>query len=120
MAEDSGIKAAVIFPPVVYGLGEGPVNKRSVQIPSLVQATVERGHAIMVGKGLSRWGNVHVRDLGKIIVSLAIEAASRRPDERVWGQDGLYLCGVGEMVSRKLYRFNSLPCIFFAPPIFVA
>lgn len=41
-AENSSVKTALVVPPMIYGLGRGPVNQRSIQIPSLVNATLKR------------------------------------------------------------------------------
>lgn len=92
------VKTALIFGPIIYGEGTGPVNQRSVQIPSLAKATLQRNHGLQVGSGLSRWGNIHVADLGRLIVGLTEAAVQRPEDDNLWGQNGLYLAGVGEMV----------------------
>lgn len=93
------IKTALVFPPIIYGLAEGPLNQRSIQIPSLASATIKRGHGVKIGSGESRWGNIHVRDVGRIFAGLAEAAALGRNDEGLWGQNALYLTGVGELVS---------------------
>ncbi|KAF4974551.1 hypothetical protein FZEAL_8575 [Fusarium zealandicum] len=90
------IKTALFFPPIIYGLGEGPGNKRSVQIPSLAKVTLEKGHGVRVGKGLSRWGNVHIRDLGQMLSAVTEAAANGNKDESLWGENGIYLLGVGK------------------------
>lgn len=100
-ASEPSIKTALVFPPIIYGVGEGPVNQRSIQIPSLASATLKAGHGVKVGSGQSRWGNVHVGDVGRIFASLAEAAAKGRDDEGLWGQNALYLTGVGELVSKN-------------------
>ncbi|KAI5921434.1 hypothetical protein F4810DRAFT_722224 [Camillea tinctor] len=102
-----GIKTAIVFPPIIYGQGQGPVNQRSIQIPTLCKVTLDRGAAVQVGKGENRWGNVHIRDLGKLISRLAEEASNdgaAKPE--LWSDQGLYLTSVGETsfadVSQKI------------------
>ncbi|KJK74486.1 hypothetical protein H634G_10183 [Metarhizium anisopliae BRIP 53293] len=97
VSTDTNIRTALVFPPIIYGLGEGPLNQRSIQIPSLASATIKLGHGIRVGSGENRWGNVHIRDVGRIFSSLAEAAANGRNDEGLWGQNALYLGGVGEV-----------------------
>ncbi|TDZ26090.1 Uncharacterized protein Cob_v000061 [Colletotrichum orbiculare MAFF 240422] len=79
-AEDKGINTALVLPPIIYGQGSGPANTRSVQ----------------VGKGLNRWGDVHVQDIGRLIATLAEKAGEAKGEEQVWNENGLYLAGVGE------------------------
>ena len=58
------IKTAIILPPIIYGKGEGPVNQRSIQIPSLAKVTIENGYVVRAGVGLNYWsskiGRAHV------------------------------------------------------------
>ncbi|KAJ0330756.1 hypothetical protein COL5a_003060 [Colletotrichum fioriniae] len=98
-ADEPKVNTALVFPPIIYGRGIGPVNQRSVQIPSLAKATLDRGRGVQVGKGLSRWGNVHVEDIAQLIARLVERAAEAKGEGEVWNENGLYLTGVGEIVS---------------------
>lgn len=93
------VKTALIFGPMIYGEGSGPVKQRSVQIPDLVKVTLQRLRGIQVGSGLSRWGNVHIHDIGRLVLLLADNALGASPADNAWGREGIYLAGVGEMVS---------------------
>ncbi|KAK7417232.1 hypothetical protein QQX98_004666 [Neonectria punicea] len=95
--QNPSIKTALVLPPIIYGAGEGPVNQRSFQIPVLCKVALERGKAVKVGEGQSRWGNVHVRDLGKLVSALAEAGAKEKQDEALWGENGIYLTGIGEL-----------------------
>ncbi|TDZ27472.1 Uncharacterized protein C8035_v010421 [Colletotrichum spinosum] len=95
-AEDKGINTALVLPPIIYGQGSGPANTRSVQVPALARAALQRGRAVQVGKGLNRWGDVHVEDIGRLIATLAQKAVEAKGEEQVWNENGLYLAGVGE------------------------
>ncbi|KPM43929.1 hypothetical protein AK830_g2651 [Neonectria ditissima] len=95
--QKASIKTALVLPPIIYGAGEGPGNKRSFQIPVLCKVALERGKAVKVGEGLSRWGNVHVGDLGRLVAALAEAGAQGKQDEALWGENGIYLTGVGEV-----------------------
>ncbi|KAH6662400.1 hypothetical protein F5X68DRAFT_251879 [Plectosphaerella plurivora] len=92
-----GIKTALVFGPVIYGEGSGPVNKRSIQVPSLAKATLKRRRGLQIGSGLSRWGNIHIGDLGRMIIQLVKAASASPSDGALWGHNGLYLAGVGEI-----------------------
>lgn len=96
--ETPSIKTAIVFPPIIYGKGEGPVKQRSVQIPALSKVALERGHAVRGGRGLAAWTNVHVADLARLFVLLAEKAEKGDDSDKIWGENGIYLPGVGEMV----------------------
>lgn len=92
------IHTALIFPPIIYGKAEGPVNQRSVQIPSLSKLALDRGHAVRVGAGQNIWGHVHVADIARLFTALAERGAQGSEDHSLWNDNGLYLSSAGEMV----------------------
>ncbi|KAJ5753481.1 uncharacterized protein N7511_007634 [Penicillium nucicola] len=89
-----GPKTAIIFPPIIYGAGEGPVNQRSIQIPSLSRAALQQRVGLYLGKGLSRWGTVHVSDLGQLFADLA-QAGAKATEGPFWNENGLYFAENG-------------------------
>ncbi|KAI1256436.1 hypothetical protein MGN70_001560 [Eutypa lata] len=107
-ARNPSIKTALVWPPVIYGTGEGPGNQRSIQVPTLARVAVERGHPVKVGEGLNRWNNIHVGDLGRLIGSLADAALGGDQRQELWGYNGIYLSAAGEMsfadLSEKIGR----------------
>lgn len=107
-AKNPSIKTALVMPPIIYGVGEGPINQRSIQILTLCKVALERGRAVTVGKGESRWGSVHVGDVAKLFASLAEAGAKKNQDEALWGENGIYLAGVGELswleISQRIAR----------------
>ncbi|KAK0953315.1 hypothetical protein LTS01_024443, partial [Friedmanniomyces endolithicus] len=70
------VRTAIVCPPTIYGSGRGAGNRVSHQLPELCRVTLERGYGVQVGKGLTRWGNVHVHDLSDLYVKLVEEAAA--------------------------------------------
>lgn len=56
------IRSLVIIPSLIYGYGTG-LNKSSIQIPFLVNNSIQTGEVQIVGKGLNTWSNVHIDDL---------------------------------------------------------
>ncbi|KAF4969158.1 hypothetical protein FSARC_3534 [Fusarium sarcochroum] len=95
--ETPSVKTALVLPPIIYGKGQGPVKQRSVQIPALSKVALERGHAVRAGRGLAKWTNVHVADLARLFTLLAEAGAKGNEDEKLWGENGIYLPGVGEI-----------------------
>lgn len=53
--EELSIPTAIVTPCVIYGVGKGPTNKRSVQVPVLVAETIKRGRPFAVGAGNNIW-----------------------------------------------------------------
>lgn len=98
------VKTAIVCPPAIYGIGRGPDNQRSIQLPGLCAATLELGYAIKVNEGKTNWGNVHVHDLSDLYLKLVEEAAAGgetadwagKPP--TWGAEGYYFCENGEHV----------------------
>ena len=95
----TGTKTALVFPPIIYGQGKGPVNQRSIQIPELSRVAIQTRQTVQVGKGESTWSNIHVADLSSVFVKL-VEKALEGTEGELWNQNGLYLVGnVGLLVS---------------------
>jgi hypothetical protein len=89
-------KTAIVAPPTIYGIGRGPDNKRSHQLPELARLTLEKGHGIQVGSGKALWSNVHVHDLSALYLKLVENAAAggslaEWPDKpSLWGGEAYY------------------------------
>jgi nucleoside-diphosphate-sugar epimerase len=92
------LRVAHILPPIIYGQGRGPVNKRSVQVPELARITLLRKRGVRVGAGLNRWGAIHVRDLGQLLLLLVEDALETEVKNGVWGSEGIYLPSESEWV----------------------
>lgn len=98
------IKTAIVCPPTIYGIGRGPDNQRSIQLPTLCAGTLDLGHAIKVNEGKSYWGNVHVFDLSDLYLKLVEQAAAGGQTANwagkppTWGPEGYYFAENGEHV----------------------
>ena len=68
-----GVRAVVICPTLIYGVGKG-LNPHSIQIPFLVEQARAHGAVRVVGRGLNRWSTVHIDDLTELYL-LALEKA---------------------------------------------
>ncbi|KAL5591679.1 hypothetical protein ACKLNR_013162 [Fusarium oxysporum f. sp. zingiberi] len=115
--QNSHVKTALVVPPIIYGQGRGPGNQRSMQIPGLAKATLVRKKGLQVGSGESRWGNIHIADLSRIFLSLVEKAVEGNKDEDIWGANGLFFTGAGELSFAEISRriavaandFNLIP-----------
>jgi hypothetical protein len=62
------VKSYIILPSTIYGLATGKLvdigvqNRHSVQMPFLINASLARGQAGMVGEGKNVWPNVNIEE----------------------------------------------------------
>ncbi|KAE8135119.1 NAD(P)-binding protein [Aspergillus pseudotamarii] len=94
------VKTAIICPPTIYGEGRGPISGRGRQVYELASFVLKEQYCPRIGKGLSRWNNVHVRDLSRVF-ELLVQAAmdpSSKDDPEIWGAHGYYFTENGEHV----------------------
>ncbi|GKT87504.1 nucleoside-diphosphate-sugar epimerase [Colletotrichum tofieldiae] len=91
------VKTAIVCPPTIYGEGRGPISGRGRQVYELAHFILEQKYCPRIGKGLSRWNNVHVHDLS-VVFELLVEAAldpSRKDDAQIWGLTATSLLRTG-------------------------
>ncbi|KAF5660226.1 nucleoside diphosphate sugar epimerase [Fusarium heterosporum] len=102
--QESPVKIALVVPPIIYGQGRGPGNQRSMQIPDLASAVLKRGRGLRVGSGESRWGNIHIADLSSLFLLLIEKAAEGNQDDNIWGAEGVFFTGAGELSFHEISR----------------
>lgn len=107
--KQSSVKTALVVPPIIYGQGRGPGNQRSMQIPDLARAVLNRKRGVRVGAGESRWGNIHLADLSRIFLLLVEKAAEGNQDDDIWGANGVFFTGAGELVSSANEPWGCIP-----------
>ncbi|KAI1459462.1 NAD(P)-binding protein [Annulohypoxylon moriforme] len=86
-ANSASVKTLIVGPPTIYGQGRGPLNTRSIQVPGLIEYTLQHGYAPIQAPGLTEWDNVHIHDLGDFFV-LAVDAAldpSKNSNPEIFG-----------------------------------
>ncbi|KAG8768089.1 hypothetical protein FRC16_007161 [Serendipita sp. 398] len=66
----------IIAPSTIYGTGDGPVNRISQQIPTLIKAALKHKQAVYVGDGTNQWDNVYIGDLVELYIIVAKLAVS--------------------------------------------
>ncbi|KAF7596369.1 hypothetical protein BBP40_002113 [Aspergillus hancockii] len=108
-------KTAVVYPPIIYGGGRGPIKQRSVQVPELSRITLQNQTGYQVGKGLSTWSNVHVADVSQVFVTL-VEKAVVGEEGPFWNENGIYFVEngainfgeVGRLVAEEAVKLGLL------------
>ena len=91
------VKTAIVCPPHIYGVGRGPWNKRSINIPNMAKMALERKRGFKVAEGENIWHAVHVYDLSDLYLMFA-EAAVEGGGKATWGKEGYYLAEQEEFV----------------------
>ncbi|KAF8348842.1 NAD(P)-binding protein [Amanita rubescens] len=76
----------------------GIANPHSIQIPAIVQASLDRGRAGMVGKGKNIWHNVDIDEISELYTTL-YDAITSNP-AAAHGREGIY---IGENGQHTLY-----------------
>ncbi|KAL4949689.1 hypothetical protein BDW69DRAFT_188079 [Aspergillus filifer] len=97
----SGLKTAIVFPPIIFGKGRGPGNQRSIQVPSISKNALQQKQAAYVGRGLARWGAIHVADLATLFGKLVEKAVAGAEDD-IWNESGLYFVENGEKSFKEI------------------
>jgi nucleoside-diphosphate-sugar epimerase len=69
----NGVRAVVLCPALIYGLGQG-LEPHSMQVPWLIALARKDGVAKHAGPGANIWSNVHIDDLTALYL-LALEKA---------------------------------------------
>ncbi|PFH53083.1 hypothetical protein AMATHDRAFT_84076 [Amanita thiersii Skay4041] len=100
------LKLYLVYPVTIYGIADhalakaGIANPHSIQIPALIQASLSRGQAGMVGLGRNIWHNVHIDDIADLYIVL-YDAIAANPNALAHGHDGIY---IGENGEHTMYE----------------
>ncbi|KAJ3566143.1 hypothetical protein NP233_g7180 [Leucocoprinus birnbaumii] len=119
------VQAYLVAPSTIYGLATGQLvkagvaNNRSMQIPSLIRAALDRSRAGMIGEGLNIWPNVHIDDVADLYMSVYDAVTSNRNPGR--GREGYYfgengehtLYDVATQIGNVLVRFRKSASAIF-------
>ncbi|EKM58500.1 uncharacterized protein PHACADRAFT_193621 [Phanerochaete carnosa HHB-10118-sp] len=96
------LRAYIILPSTIYGIEKNPLvdagiqNPFSIQIPMLIKASLARGRAGMVGKGLPFWPDVHIDDVADLYIILYDAIITKGPENVDHGVRGYYFGENGE------------------------
>jgi nucleoside-diphosphate-sugar epimerase len=99
-ADAVGVKSVVIMSPTIYGIGSGPGNKSSIQIPTLIRAVRKNGYAAVAGDGGQEWDHVSMDDLAALYELVAARIVSGVPVQT--NKDGILFSETGRRSWREL------------------
>jgi nucleoside-diphosphate-sugar epimerase len=90
------VKVAIMIPPAIYGVGSNS-KRLSIQYPVMTRYALKHGYAGHVGKGLSTWSQVHVKDLGRGYMTILHWLEGVSPQEAAVSP--YWLCENGQELS---------------------
>jgi nucleoside-diphosphate-sugar epimerase len=93
------VKTAIISPPMIHGIGKGPIKKRSIQVPVLIDSILKRGRAFQILEGENMWNSIHIDDVSTAIIVLLEEALKGSKSNAAWLPEGYYFVEDAEFVS---------------------
>ncbi|KAG1882321.1 hypothetical protein F4604DRAFT_1743478 [Suillus subluteus] len=107
------VRTYIILPSTIYGIANtslvklGIQNPYSIQIPSLIKASIDRKQGGVVGKGLNLWPNIHIDDTATLYTTV-FDAAVKGPGEAGHGREGFYFGENGEasFIAELLYEMK--------------
>ncbi|CAK1364715.1 unnamed protein product [Cercospora beticola] len=77
--KEHNARVAILLPPIIYGLGTGPLNNLSITVPALYRATIDQGTGVSIGDGKNVYDAVHVRDLADAYLRILREMEGTDP-----------------------------------------
>jgi len=103
----------IVLPSTIYGFAAhqlveaGISNPISIQIPSLIRASLDRKQAGVVGAGKAIWPDVHIDDVADLYIVL-FDAITANPEGVGHGWEGFYFGENGEHtwydISKEIAR----------------
>lgn len=103
-AASDAVKIAILCPPLIFGKGSGAGNQKSIQIPTLVDMTLQEGFAPVIGPGKNEWDYVHIDDLGDLYVKIfnATQDPSKNNNPEIFGPHGYFFAPGGVLSFTKI------------------
>ncbi|KAF2034233.1 NAD(P)-binding protein [Setomelanomma holmii] len=89
-AAQYNVKTAIISPPMIHGIGNGPVKRRSIQVPILIENILKRGKAFQILEGENIWNSIHIDDVAAAVITLLEETFKGLESKVAWLPEGYY------------------------------
>ncbi|KAL3443709.1 NAD dependent epimerase/dehydratase family protein [Aspergillus insuetus] len=88
------VPTSIVMAPTIFGLGTGPFNKWSVQLPAFIADALASKQVKVMGDGRTVWAHVHIEDLTDLFVLLVRKTLEG--EDIPSGRKGIYFCETGE------------------------
>ncbi|BGP08980.1 hypothetical protein JCM10049v2_004834 [Rhodotorula toruloides] len=102
-------KVSIILPPCIYGIGTGPFNQISIQIPRWIKESIKEGKVINHGPQ-NYWRNIHIRNLVTAYLTLLshLEQTTASPPLYIIAETGGHRWGDLGILLDKLLKERGL------------
>lgn len=76
-------KVAIMLPPTIYGLGTGPFNRLSIDVPAWIRESLKEGQVKLYGEEHYIWNDIHIRNLVQAYLKLleVLVNSTEQPEE---------------------------------------
>ncbi|RFU29850.1 hypothetical protein B7463_g6514, partial [Scytalidium lignicola] len=98
----TGVKTHIIMSPTIYGPGRGLFNRLSIQIPTVIRASIRDGVTGVIGEGKEQWDYVHIDDLIPLYELILSKIISGNESEIPFGERGIIFSATGVFSWREL------------------
>lgn len=95
IADALNIPCYIIMAPKIFGMGTGPFNKLSIQLPQMIRVALKSGQAELIGDGQGVWSHIHVEDLAMLYETI-IQKIIIQKQGIPSGKSGVYFATSGE------------------------
>ncbi|GAB1196289.1 hypothetical protein APSETT444_005558 [Aspergillus pseudonomiae] len=92
--EAFGVTTYIIMAPTIFGLGSGPFNRFSMQLPTLITDALQTGGCSVVSRGDTVYNHVHIEDLAALYLILLRNICANVTIPS--GRKGIYFCESGQ------------------------
>ncbi|ORY89728.1 hypothetical protein BCR35DRAFT_350168 [Leucosporidium creatinivorum] len=92
-------KVAILLPPVIYGIGNGPLNKLSIDIPEWLRQSIKAGQVTLYGPESYLFNSIHIKNLVPAYLNLlsSLRAAGSQPSDGIY-----YFAETGEQTWKSI------------------
>ncbi|KIL84559.1 nad dependent epimerase dehydratase family protein [Fusarium avenaceum] len=95
-----GVRTYIVSSPIIYGLGSGFFNRRSMQIEALIRDARQDGYVSQVGDGKGEWDYVHIDDLVALYELLVVHIL--KGDDISFNAAGYYFSETGYVSWKEI------------------
>lgn len=96
------VPTTIIMSPLIYGVGLGPYNKLSIQIPTVIRSGLKNKVVEVIGEGKAVWDYVHIADLTKLYLTVLLRVLGEQGGDVPTGEKGIIFSATGRFAWKEL------------------
>lgn len=118
--KEFNVRVGIILPPLIYGIGSGPFNQLSIQIPTYIRTAVALNRGVFIGGGKGVWNAIHVQHLATAYLTLLAHLESTPPGKEnnpyyIAETQVFHWHDLVSTIARKLHALGKLPSADVSP-----